>query len=107
MDAHVNECLTGKYDHVGKSIIYGDTDSVYFSAYPILKDDIDSGKMKWNKEICLKLYDSIAEQVNISFPGFMEQAFHCPRAAGQIIKGGREIVATKGLFITKETLWQH
>ncbi len=102
MDAYVNECLTGKYDHVGKSIIYGDTDSVYFSAYPILKDDIDSGKMKWNKEICLKLYDSIAEQVNISFPGFMEQAFHCPRAAGQIIKGGREIVATKGLFITKK-----
>ena len=102
MDAHVNECLTGKYDHTGESIIYGDTDSVYFSAYNILRDDIKSGKMEWNKEICIQLYDGIAEQVNISFPGFMEQAFHCPRAAGEIIVGGREIVATRGLYITKK-----
>jgi hypothetical protein len=32
----------------------------------------------------------------------MEQAFHCPRDMGSIIKGGREIVASKGLFITKK-----
>jgi len=25
MDAYVNECITGKYDHVGESIIYGDS----------------------------------------------------------------------------------
>ena len=25
MDAHVNECITGKYDHVGDAIIYGDS----------------------------------------------------------------------------------
>jgi DNA polymerase elongation subunit (family B) len=25
MDAYVNECITGKYDHVGDSIIYGDS----------------------------------------------------------------------------------
>ena len=28
MDAHVNEAITGTYDHVGEAIIYGDTDSV-------------------------------------------------------------------------------
>ena len=102
MDAHVNECLTGKYDHVGESIIYGDTDSVYFSAYPMLREEIESKRMEWSKDICLQLYDGIAEQVNISFPAFMEQAFHCPRESGEIIKGGREIVATKGLYITKK-----
>jgi hypothetical protein len=32
----------------------------------------------------------------------MEQAFHVPREMGSIIKGGREIVASKGLFITKK-----
>ena len=102
MDAYVNECITGKYDHVGDSIIYGDTDSCYFSAYPILKKEIDEGRMTWDKDTVIALYDSIAEQVNISFPGFMERSFHCPREMGAIIRGGREIVASKGLFITKK-----
>jgi hypothetical protein len=50
----------------------------------------------------VQLYDSIADQVNESFPAFMEQAFHVPRERGSVIKGGREIVASKGLFITKK-----
>jgi DNA polymerase elongation subunit (family B) len=102
MDAHVNECVTGKYDHAGAAIIYGDTDSCYFSAWPMLKDDVEAGRMEWDKDICVALYDSIADQVNQSFPGFMEQAFHCPREMGSVIKGGRELVASKGLFITKK-----
>jgi DNA polymerase elongation subunit (family B) len=28
MAASINECITGEYDHLGKAIIYGDTDSV-------------------------------------------------------------------------------
>jgi DNA polymerase elongation subunit (family B) len=102
MDAHVNECITGVYDHVGEAIIYGDTDSCYFSAYPVLKPEIEAGNMTWSREIAVQLYNSIADQVNESFPGFMEQAFHCPRDMGSVIKGGREIVASKGLFITKK-----
>jgi DNA polymerase elongation subunit (family B) len=102
MDAYVNECITGRYDHVGDAIIYGDTDSCYFTAYPVLKKEIDEGRMVWNKDTAIALYDSIADQVNASFPGFMEQAFHCPREMGSIIRGGREIVASTGLFITKK-----
>jgi DNA polymerase elongation subunit (family B) len=102
MDAYVNECITGRYDHVGDAIIYGDTDSCYFTAYPVLKKEIDDGRMTWNKDTAIALYDSIADQVNVSFPGFMEQAFHCPREMGSIIRGGREIVASTGLFITKK-----
>ena len=102
MDAYVNECITGKYDHVGETIIYGDTDSCYFSAWPVLKKEVEEGRTEWSKETCIALYDSIADQVNASFPGFMEQAFHCPREMGAVIKGGREVVASKGLFITKK-----
>jgi DNA polymerase elongation subunit (family B) len=102
MDAHVNECITGKYDHVGEAIIYGDTDSVYFSAWPVLSKEVKEGRMEWSKEMCVQLYDSIADQVNDSFPGFMERAFHCPREMGSIIKGGRELVADRSLFITKK-----
>jgi DNA polymerase elongation subunit (family B) len=102
MDAYVNECITGEYNHVGDAIIYGDTDSCYFSAWPIVKSDVEAGRMEWNRDIAVQLYDSIAEQVNDSFPGFMERAFHCPRERGSVIRGGREIVAFKGLFITKK-----
>ena len=102
MDAYVNECVTGKYDHIGDAIIYGDTDSCYFTAWPALKAEVEAGRMEWSKETCIALYNSIADQVNLSFAGFMEQAFHCPRELGDVIRGGREIVASKGLFITKK-----
>ena len=102
MDAYVNECLTGKYDHTGETIIYGDTDSCYFSAWPVLKKEVEEGRMTWNKDVCVQLYDGIADQVNDSFPAFMEQAFHIPRDMGAVIRGGRELVASKGLFITKK-----
>jgi DNA polymerase elongation subunit (family B) len=102
MDATVNEAITGTYDHVGESIIYGDTDSVYFSAWPALKEDVESGKMEWSKEICIQLYDSIAVQINESFPNFMERAFHVPKKRGAIIKAGRELIGDRSLFITKK-----
>jgi DNA polymerase elongation subunit (family B) len=102
MDATVNQMITGEYDHVGKSIIYGDTDSVYFSAWPTIKADVARGQMEWDKDICVQLYDQIAEQVNATFPDFMHQAFHTTPELGSIIKGGRELVANSGLFITKK-----
>ena len=102
MDAYINECITGKYDHVGEAVIYGDTDSCYFSAWSVLKKEVEEGRMEWSKETCIALYDSIADQVNESFPGFMERAFHCPRDMGELIKCGREMVADRSLFITKK-----
>ena len=102
MDSYINECIFGDYDHVGPAIIYGDTDSCYFSAWPAIQADVEAGRMEWNKEICTQLYDSIADQVNDSFPGFMERACHVPRVNGELIKGGRELVASKGLFIKKK-----
>jgi len=102
MDAFVNECITGVYDHVGEAIVYGDTDSCYFSAWPAVKDDVAAGRMEWSKDIAVQLYDNIADQVNDSFPAMMERAFHCPREMGATIKGGRELVAEKGLFIKKK-----
>ena len=102
MDSYVNEAITGTYDHTGEAVIYGDTDSVYFSAWPAIKEEVESGRMEWNKDICIQLYDTIADQVNDSFPGFMERACHCPREMGAIIAAGRELIATKGLFIKKK-----
>jgi len=102
MAGKVNEIITGENNHVGKSIIYGDTDSCYFSAYKTLKKDIDSGSLPWSKETVVTLYDQIGEEVNNTFPQFMQDGFHCPKSRGEVIKAGREIVASKGLFITKK-----
>ena len=102
MAGKVNEIITGENDHVGKAIIYGDTDSCYFSAYNTLKKEIDKGTLPWSKESVVELYDTIGEEVNGTFPKFMQDAFHCPKTRGEVIKAGREIVASKGLFITKK-----
>jgi DNA polymerase elongation subunit (family B) len=102
MASKVNEIITGEYNHVGKAIIYGDTDSCYFSAYKTLKRDIDSGKIPWSKETVTMLYDQIGEEVNQTFAKFMEDVFHCPKSRGEVIKAGREIVGSKSLFITKK-----
>ena len=102
MAAKVNEIITGEYDHVGKSIIYGDTDSAYFSAYTTLKNEINKGQIYWDKDTVIQLYNSIAEEVNGTFPQMMSDNFHCPKSRGEVIRAGREIVASKGLFITKK-----
>jgi len=102
MAGYINECITGVKDHLGDAIVYGDTDSCFFTAWPMIKDDVAKGTMPWSKEMCIQLYDSIADQVNASFPAFMEQAFHCPREAGELIKAGRELIGSNSLFITKK-----
>jgi len=102
MMSTINETIAGEYAHDGNAIVYGDTDSCYFTAYPILKSQIANGELDWNKETCIKLYDSIADQANESFPSFMERAFHAPRKNGAIIKAGRELIGDRAIFITKK-----
>lgn len=101
MSAHLNEAIAGEYDHAGEAIVYGDTDSCYFSAWPIVSKNPEMAE-NWSKEVAIQLYDELGEAVNDSFPEFMERAFHCPRKNGEIIKAGRELVADRGIFITKK-----
>jgi DNA polymerase elongation subunit (family B) len=102
MSAKVNEIITGEYSHTGKSIVYGDTDSSYFSAYSTLKEEIDKGNIPWDKDSVMTLYDQICDEANTTFPKFMAETFHCPKSRSDVIAAAREIVASKGLFITKK-----
>lgn len=102
MDAYVNQCLTGEYDHVGECIIYGDTDSAYFSAWPVVRDKVASGELEWNADSAIALYNGLADEINDSFPLMMAQSFNCPTKLGELIKCGREVVGSNGLFITKK-----
>ena len=102
MASKVNEVIAGKYDHVGDAIVYGDTDSVYFSAYPVLKDQIDKNEIQWDKDTITSYYEAVCEEVNTTFPNFMNKAFHTTVDLGAIIAAGREISAQSGIFITKK-----
>jgi len=97
MGAKVNELLTGRYDHTGDTLVYGDTDSVYFTATPALPED-----MELNMDSAIALYDRISDQVSDTFPQFMKDDFGCTLDKGAIIKAGREVVGRSGVFITKK-----
>jgi hypothetical protein len=102
MASYINNCITGKYDHNGEAIIYGDTDSSIFSVWPLIQDDVKAKKTEWDKETCIKLYEELANQVNDSFPEACFNSFHAPEQNGKIIRCGMELVGRTGLFITKK-----
>ena len=102
MGSKTNEVIEGTYDYKGPAVIYGDTDSIYYSMYPVYKKEIDDGEIEWSKERVVELYDEVANQVNTSFPDFMKDFFNCPRKQGEIIVAGRENAASMGIFIKKK-----
>ena len=71
------------------------TDSAYFSIENTVKE------MPPRDEI-IKLYDTIGDITNDSFPEFMNKTFNTGLDNGGIIKAGREIVGSTGLFIKKK-----
>lgn len=77
--------------------------SVYFTAYPTLKPEIDSGNISWSKDTVIDLYDSFVPIINGSFPEFLKAKFNVPenRSDG-VIKCGREIVAESGIWMVKK-----
>ena len=103
MASKTNEMICGIYDHYGSAIVYGDTDSCYFSAYPILKEEIARGEIEWTKESIISLYNDLAKVVSATFPEFLLKTLNVPvkRSTG-VIASSREVVAETGLFITKK-----
>lgn len=97
MGAETNRLFTGEYDHTGDCMIYGDTDSVYFTAVPSLPSDATL-----DMDSAIALYDHVSDQVSNTFPAFLKKAFNVPTASGQVMKAGREVVGKSGLFITKK-----
>jgi hypothetical protein len=77
--------------------------SVYFSAYPILKDQIEAGEIEWTKESIVKFYDKVSDMINDTYPDFMLDTFNVPKSRSTgVIASGREIVAESGLYIKKK-----
>lgn len=103
MAAKTNEVITGKYDQGGEAIIYGDTDSCFFTTYPTLKNEIERGEIPWTKENIIDLYNKIAKDVSSTFPSFLKSKLNVPesRSTG-VIASSRETVSESGLWIVKK-----
>ena len=102
MSSKTNEIITGVYDVRGDAILYNDTDSVYFTAVDMLEADPEMKSMLDNRDAMVELYDGIGAAVNESFPPYMDMAFNTGIERGSIIKAGRELIASRGLFIKKK-----
>lgn len=101
MASTINEVLTGTYDHTGGVIIYGDTDSVMFSAKKKFQDE--GVAFDWDtRENVIDLYLKVGEKVSESFPAFMHRTFNTGLENGRIIDAGLEIVGSRGLFLKKK-----
>lgn len=103
MASKTNEMITGQYDHYGEAIVSGDTDSTYFSAYPILREEIKKGEIDWSKESIIKLYNDLAKAVSDTFPEFLLKKLNVPisRSTG-VIASSRETISETGLWIVKK-----
>jgi len=76
-------------------LIYGDTDSGYFSIKSILPPGA-------SQKFAIAVADEIANEINTSFPAFNQKAFLCQPGYDSFIKTGRELVADRGFFIQKK-----
>ena len=76
--------------HEGSCVIYGDTDSTYFTTGA---DNIEDA---------IKFADYVSDVVNKSFPDFMSNTFCATEGYNQHIQTGREIVTGNGIFVDKK-----
>lgn len=101
LTAKANELMIGEYAVHGHCQTYNDTDSVYCS---IGNDEFRQKHpdFKFDKDFIKEYADKIGDDINESFPDYMKRTFHCTDEGASLQKAGREVVATKGLFVSKK-----
>lgn len=109
MASKTNEIITGEYTWDSECILYCDTDSTFFTAWPMVKDDVLAGKLIWNKDAVVELYDQIATAVSDTFPDFAKKQFNIDKKQGSVLKAGREIVGQSGMFVKRKryAIWYY
>lgn len=99
MGSQVALLLDGKYDIHSDSIIYGDTDSCYFKTNAETFHDLNREQQY---DMAIKIADQIGKEVDNSFDTFCEQAFCIQPEFSGIVRCEREVVAKRGIFVTKK-----
>ena len=91
----VAEVMDEEYTYPSKSIVYGDTDSVYFETQTDNKDD------------AIFVADTVATVINKSYPKYMKDAFVCTHGRENYIIAEREVISDRGIFIKKKHYMLH
>jgi hypothetical protein len=100
MASRINEIVTGEYNHEGGCVIYGDTDSVYFSVAHYMKEnglDFDLDRTE-----VVDLYVKIGDEMGENFYEFMHESFNTGIEKGKLVGADLEMVGSRGLFLKKK-----
>lgn len=100
MASRINEIVTGTYDHGGGAVIYGDTDSVYFSVSHYMKEI--GQPFDLTKEEVVDLYIKIGDEMGGNFYEFMNDNFNTGEENGKLVGADLEMVGSRGLFLKKK-----
>jgi len=94
MAKKIAEILDGKYKYPSRSVLYGDTDSVYFNA--------SFGEDSAEFEQVARVSDLVCQKVNESFPEFMKTTFGCSGGREKYIQAEKEVISDRGIFVAKK-----
>lgn len=100
MASSINEICTGTYSESGGVVVYGDTDSVYFSVAHYAKEQGEEFNL--TKEEVIDLYVAIGDEVGEGFAGFMDKSFNTGMEKGKLVGADLEMVGSRGLFLKKK-----
>lgn len=76
--------------HQSESVIYGDTDSVYFKTHATTVKQAAA------------IADHISNVINNTFPDFMRKTFKCTAGYDNIMAVNREVISDNGIFVDKK-----
>lgn len=100
MAGSINEICTGTYNHEGGAVVYGDTDSVYFSVAHYFK--LINQEFNLPKEDVIEMYKKIGDDMGATFPKFMDKMFNTGEEKGALVGADLEMVGSRGLFLKKK-----
>ena len=95
MAKKVAEIMDGEYKYPSKSVIYGDTDSVYFSTQA---ETVENAKI---------IADTLNKIINKSYPKFLKDHFNCKDGREHYVVAEREIISDRGIFVKKKHYLLH
>lgn len=100
MASRINEIVTGSYAHEGGCVVYGDTDSVYFSVAHYMKEQ--GIPFDLSREEVVDLYVKIGDEMGETFYEFMDESFNTGIENGKLVGADLEMVGSRGLFLKKK-----
>ncbi len=95
MCSMAGKILDDNYDIKAQSVIYGDTDSVYFETNTT------------DKKTAIDVADYVTSETNKTFNKLMRDRFLCTEGFDNIITASREVVADRGIFVDKKRYVLH